>query len=354
MRRGGTKVHPEALESLRRGQAGAYFTANPYDYAGIQNDIHELWRKMCEHEGVPPESKFVIFSPDNPYRKEYGELLQKYWNLLRYRGDIKNPRHSGHRGHLGMLPSQPTTYIYIRPEDGKCVHQQAWMGHMGVEYEHDDPNWMPPKDWPYEVKDLRKKKNPGVMPWPWLPAAAQEKFITSRNPEEPRPQLAIEKFLALPDEQILKIPDEVVNALKAKGFQDEYIRTKMSIREMKGALAKPYMLQRNLWELLGPGIIGGLGWGAGYGLWRYMAHSFPPTAPLANPVPVKKAVCHRCGRKILVFPWEKTPICVDCARALKKNPFFPDLLTGLALGAGWTTAYIGIKAAAKALKKPRK
>ena len=39
-----------------------------------------------------------------------------------------------------------TTYIYIRPEDGKCVHQQACMGMFGVEYEHDDPAWQPPSD----------------------------------------------------------------------------------------------------------------------------------------------------------------------------------------------------------------
>lgn len=55
-----------------------------------------------------------------------------------------------------------TTYIYIRPADGKCVHQQAYGAMFGVEYEHDDPNWQPPVDWPYEVKDLRKQnKNKG-------------------------------------------------------------------------------------------------------------------------------------------------------------------------------------------------
>lgn len=47
---------------------------------------------------------------------------------------------------------------------------------------------------------------------------------------------AIQKFLALPEKEILKIPDEVVNALKLKGFSDDYIRTKMTIPEMKGAL----------------------------------------------------------------------------------------------------------------------
>ncbi len=48
------------------------------------------------------------------------------------------------------------TYIYIRPEDNKCVHSNCGGGAIGKEYEHDDPNWQPPKDWPYGVKDLRK------------------------------------------------------------------------------------------------------------------------------------------------------------------------------------------------------
>ena len=48
-----------------------------------------------------------------------------------------------------------TTYIYLRP-DGKCVHSNAGYGFVGDEYEHDDPNWQPPKDWPYEIKDMRK------------------------------------------------------------------------------------------------------------------------------------------------------------------------------------------------------
>ena len=51
---------------------------------------------------------------------------------------------------------EPRTYIFIR-EDGKCVHQQACGAMMGQEYEHDDPNWQPPEDWPYEVTDLRKE-----------------------------------------------------------------------------------------------------------------------------------------------------------------------------------------------------
>ena len=57
-----------------------------------------------------------------------------------------------------MTLLEPRTYIYIR-EDGKCVHQQACGAMFGQEYEHDDVNWQPPSDWPYEVKDLRKNKS---------------------------------------------------------------------------------------------------------------------------------------------------------------------------------------------------
>ena len=49
------------------------------------------------------------------------------------------------------------TYIYFNKE-GKCVHCQAGGGIIGQEYEHDDLNWQPTPDWPYEVIDLRKEE----------------------------------------------------------------------------------------------------------------------------------------------------------------------------------------------------
>ena len=58
------------------------------------------------------------------------------------------------------------TYIYIRPEDGKCVHVNAAGGFIGKEYEHDDLNWQTPADWPYEVIDQRKPKPKAESPPP--------------------------------------------------------------------------------------------------------------------------------------------------------------------------------------------
>ena len=57
-----------------------------------------------------------------------------------------------------MLKPDITTYIYIRPEDGKCVHSNCCGGAIGNEYEHDDLEWQPDMDWPYKIRDMRKDK----------------------------------------------------------------------------------------------------------------------------------------------------------------------------------------------------
>jgi len=54
--------------------------------------------------------------------------------------------------------TEPRTYIFLR-EDGKCIHHNACGAMIGTEYEHDDPNWQPPKDWPYEIIDKRNNKS---------------------------------------------------------------------------------------------------------------------------------------------------------------------------------------------------
>jgi len=53
-----------------------------------------------------------------------------------------------------MVP-KITTYIYLRASDHRCVHVNACGPIIGKEYEHNDMNWMPSKDWPYKIVDLR-------------------------------------------------------------------------------------------------------------------------------------------------------------------------------------------------------
>lgn len=50
--------------------------------ANIEEKVKSLWKKACEAEGVPIDSKFVVFSDDNPYVREYNEAVGQ---LMRYK-----------------------------------------------------------------------------------------------------------------------------------------------------------------------------------------------------------------------------------------------------------------------------
>ena len=43
----------------------------------------ELWDKMCAEDGIPQNSKFVVFSPDNKYQAVYNEAMTKYMDACR-------------------------------------------------------------------------------------------------------------------------------------------------------------------------------------------------------------------------------------------------------------------------------
>lgn len=40
------------------------------------------WRKACEHDGIDPNSSFVVFSDDNPYTRFITPALQNYNRTL--------------------------------------------------------------------------------------------------------------------------------------------------------------------------------------------------------------------------------------------------------------------------------
>jgi hypothetical protein len=47
--------------------------------AGLWAAVHQIWGKMCEEEGIPPGSAFVVFSPDNKYLPYYNRALTTVW-----------------------------------------------------------------------------------------------------------------------------------------------------------------------------------------------------------------------------------------------------------------------------------
>ncbi len=47
--------------------------------AGLRATVAELWKKMCEEDGIPPDSKFVVFNPENKYHPFYDKALAQLW-----------------------------------------------------------------------------------------------------------------------------------------------------------------------------------------------------------------------------------------------------------------------------------
>ena len=47
--------------------------------AQLRGVVKQLWEKCCEEDGVPPDSKFVEFKPDNKYMQFYNNALQQLW-----------------------------------------------------------------------------------------------------------------------------------------------------------------------------------------------------------------------------------------------------------------------------------
>jgi len=48
--------------------------------ASLQATVHQLWAKCCEAEGIPADSKFVVFSDDNKFKPFYDQALKQLWH----------------------------------------------------------------------------------------------------------------------------------------------------------------------------------------------------------------------------------------------------------------------------------
>ena len=44
----------------------------------IREKLKETWARMCEYEGVPADSKFVIISNDNPHQAEHDKWMSMF------------------------------------------------------------------------------------------------------------------------------------------------------------------------------------------------------------------------------------------------------------------------------------
>lgn len=44
--------------------------------------VKKVWEAMCKHDGIDPDSRFVVFSDDNPYTQFWNSALTQYRETL--------------------------------------------------------------------------------------------------------------------------------------------------------------------------------------------------------------------------------------------------------------------------------
>ncbi len=45
--------------------------------AGLSATVRQLWERACEHDGIPPDSVFVVFSDNNPYVPYHNKAVRE-------------------------------------------------------------------------------------------------------------------------------------------------------------------------------------------------------------------------------------------------------------------------------------
>jgi hypothetical protein len=50
---------------------------------GLADRASKQWQLACEHEGIDPASKFIVFNDDNPFANKYNEIMAEYGEAMR-------------------------------------------------------------------------------------------------------------------------------------------------------------------------------------------------------------------------------------------------------------------------------
>jgi predicted Ser/Thr protein kinase len=50
----------------------------------LKEDAKALWALCCEHDRIDPNTKFIIFSDDNPYLETYNKTIMEYFEAKSY------------------------------------------------------------------------------------------------------------------------------------------------------------------------------------------------------------------------------------------------------------------------------
>jgi len=80
-----------ATAYIERGGKVPYLPSTKGGPSELEQKAHSLWIKACEAEGIPVESKFVVFSDDNPYIKDYNEAVGQLQRFKQFKSGQWKP-----------------------------------------------------------------------------------------------------------------------------------------------------------------------------------------------------------------------------------------------------------------------
>jgi hypothetical protein len=65
--------------------------------------VKSLWIRACICDGIEPDSKFVVFSPDNPVARDHAQAMSSYFALVGKikRNQARRERHAAYK-ELGL------------------------------------------------------------------------------------------------------------------------------------------------------------------------------------------------------------------------------------------------------------
>ncbi len=96
----------------------------------LAEKVRELWRKACEWEDIPLESRFVVFSEDNPFVKDYNEAVGQLLRWKQFRTGEWAPATTFKKGEGTRLDGLEIVKAYKQisrhGEDKISVTLQAW------------------------------------------------------------------------------------------------------------------------------------------------------------------------------------------------------------------------------------
>ena len=78
---------------------GGFYARARREVAGWRDTVRKCWENACAHDGIPPDSVFVVFSEGNPHAVWHGRAVRELQRaLVEYRAFVGSGGGSGYVG----------------------------------------------------------------------------------------------------------------------------------------------------------------------------------------------------------------------------------------------------------------